>query len=78
MSKWIYFQERPNPNKRTKVWFVRAKENDAVLGQIGWFTSWRKYAFHPAYNVHTFFEQACLRDIADFIETKTAEHRTKK
>lgn len=61
---------------KTLVWDVENKENGAVLGRIKWFGQWRKYAFFPFNGM--VFEQVCLREIADFIEARTKEHRAKR
>lgn len=61
---------------KTKVWEVQTTENNLTLGYIRWFGSWRRYAFFP--NFKSVFEWTCLRDIANFCEEKTREHRTNK
>ena len=68
MANWIDFVEvecleRP---RKTKVFKVKTKEGDSVLGTIKWFGRWRKYSFYP--HMDTIFEQTCLRDIAQFID----------
>lgn len=57
---------------KTMVWAVLAKEDLAKLGEVKWFGRWRCYAFFP---MDAIFEQKCLREIADFIEGQTKEHR---
>jgi len=47
-----------------------------VLGEVKWFGCWRQYAFFPFPG--TAYERQCLRDIAEFCETKTKEHRAKR
>jgi hypothetical protein len=48
----------------------------AHLGEIKWFSQWRKYCFFPTN--WTIFEEDCLRDIAEYLETVTREHRAKR
>jgi hypothetical protein len=43
------------------------------LGWVAWFSRWRKYAFYP--KPETVYEEDCLRDIAEFCEAKTKEHK---
>jgi len=57
---------------KTLVWNVEALADGAKLGEVKWFGRWRKYAFFP---IDSIFEQVCLREVADFIEAKTKEHR---
>lgn len=61
---------------RTNVWEVQTTENNLFLGSIKWFGAWRRYSFFPEFG--SVFEWACMRDIADFCELKTKEHRNNK
>ena len=75
---WITFNdEGPSPSGKTRIWQVYPKEGIMLpLGKISWYALWRKYVFLPYQN--TVFEKDCLRDIADFCESKTIEHKTAK
>ncbi len=73
MSKWIKFVET-EPKPKTKTWAVMAKVDDALLGVIKWYASWRKYAFFPV--AGTVFEPDCLRDIATFIGLEMIKRKT--
>lgn len=75
MGKWVDFVPAI-PNKKTKVWDVWPKDAHERIGIIKWFGRWRKYCFFPELN--TVYEEDCLRDIAEFIERVTKEHRQKK
>ncbi len=71
---WITIDEEPRDSKKkTRTWLVREKARGYQLGRIAWFGRWRKYAFNPF--LQTVFEEKCLRDIADFCERQTREHR---
>lgn len=61
-------------DRKTRPYLVRAKRDGAQLGIIKWYPGWRKYAFFPAGD--TIFEQRCMRDIAQFIESKTDQQKT--
>jgi hypothetical protein len=58
-------------NGKTTIWLVNDKDGSR-LGSIRWYAPWRKYAFYPTMAV---LEQSCLRDIADFIDARTKEHK---
>jgi hypothetical protein len=73
-SKWIKF-ELVGQKPKTSVWNVKSTEDGFILGVVQWFARWRGYAFMP-YG-ETVFEKVCLRDIADFVERKNAEHKVK-
>lgn len=75
MAKWISFVERPQGAKKTRTWEVISDFGGAELGQVRWFSRWRGYAFFP--HSSTVFEKDCLRDLANFVETKTKEHKAK-
>lgn len=62
---------RPKP--KTKVWSILNNYGDGELGTVQWFSRWRKYSFFPADN--TVYEEVCLREIADFCQRKTTEHK---
>lgn len=73
-SKWIRFEEFSRSlTGRTTIWEVAEKQSHGVLGQVRWFARWRCYGFYP--HRETIFEQQCLRDIADFCEQRTKDHR---
>lgn len=60
---------------KTHVWAVVEKQNGEALGVVKWYGPWRGYCFWPKPWEQTIFEQVCLREIADFIVARTAEHR---
>ncbi len=65
--KYIYFRfEGYSKTGKTKHWKVYAKEDDTLLGEIGFDAAWWSYDFYPAPNMK--FEKHCMRDIADFCE----------
>lgn len=48
---------------KTHKWNVKNGETD--LGEIKWFSRWRKYAFFPV--ASTVYEETCLSEIASFL-----------
>jgi hypothetical protein len=60
---------------KTCIWKVTTVEGTQLLGEVRWYSPWRKYAFFP--RAGTLYEQDCLRVIANMIEQKTAEHRSR-
>jgi hypothetical protein len=72
--KWIKaVWVRKSPSGKTNVWEMRTTDYHHLLGEVRWYSPWRKYAFFPA--AECVFEQDCLRDIAAFIEEATMEHK---
>lgn len=82
MSKWLEFSKAgTSESGKTIVWWLYSSKEDNIhtglhLGEIRWRGAWRKYAFFP--EPDTVFEQDCLRDIAQFCEDKTREHKEAK
>ena len=72
--KWIEFVYiGKSESGKTDLWSVITKDGLGKLGVVEWYSRWRKYGFSP--EQRTIFEEDCLRDIADFCEAKTKEHR---
>jgi hypothetical protein len=79
-ESWIKFEDcGQSKSGKTRIWRVMpigasdVSKPGALLGHVSWYSGWRKYVFAP--NVNTVFEQDCLRDLADFCERVTKEHK---
>jgi len=72
MSKWIDFRLYEDTGK-TKKYNVITKGEEFKLGEVKWFSRWRKYSFFPEPN--TVFEKDCMLDIADFMELLMIERK---
>lgn len=79
MGTHIYFRNngawRDGKEYKTNQYDVHAKADNFKLGEIKWFSRWRKYVFEPA--SQTAYEATCLRDISQFLEEETAARRVK-
>lgn len=64
------------PMGKTDVWNVVTKRGSDILGYVEWYAPWRKYAFNPG--GYTGYEEVCLREIADFCEARTKEHKVRR
>jgi len=73
-ESFIIFEQR-KPKPKTKVWAVLSKDGGQI-GTVCWYGPWRKYCFVPMDG--TVFEQVCLREIAQFCENATRQHREDK
>jgi hypothetical protein len=77
-SKYIDFEfYAESDSKKTKIFGVVTKIGAKQLGKISWYGPWRRYCFYPIFGDITIFEETCLRDIANFIEEQTKEHKEK-
>lgn len=59
--------------KKTHFWTVVPKSDGPEIGEVKWYAQWRKYCFYAA--GYAIFEEVCLREIAEFVEARTREHR---
>lgn len=46
------------------------------LGWVSWYPRWRKYIYQPA--PRTVYEEVCLREIAEFVQSETKMHKQKE
>lgn len=76
-SKYLIFTEYDNlVPRKTKIINIESKFSLAKLGQIKWFSSWRKYCFFP--NPETVFDLDCLGDIGNYIDKLMEERKNAK
>jgi hypothetical protein len=76
VSEWIKFVEVDlHDGRKTRVWAVLTLDGRAHLGDIVWYTSWRKYCFMPGKAV---FDTNCLREVADFLDIQTTAHKSRR
>ena|SRR2546426_700037 len=61
---------------KTMIWRVENELDRIFLGSVKWFSKWRTYAFDAEPDI--VFEKTCLRDIAQFCEELTEEHRNRQ
>lgn len=58
---------------KTRSWAIyTAGDQGTILGEVRWYSAWRRYAFYPHQN--TVYERDCLRALADFCDDKTRAH----
>lgn len=72
--KWIVIVETQKKEK-TSVFLVKNKKYNIPLGTISWNNGYRKYAFNPL--ELTYYEEDCLRNIAEFLEGLKKEREKK-
>ena len=71
--KWIKIEKLASGDRKTNIFEVWNILDKCSLGLIKWKANWRKYAFFPY--PASYFEQVCLRDIAEFIEKETKNYK---
>lgn len=62
-------------SRKTNIYWVKSQVD--LLGEIRWYAPWRRYCFSPDLKHRTIFDANCLREIADFCENLTKEHKNK-
>jgi hypothetical protein len=71
---WIRFTlHGKSDSGLTNRWRIHRINGTDVLGVIAWHAPWRKYTMFAVDG--TIFDAICLRDIADFCEQQTQEHK---
>ena len=74
MSRYLRFGEvAARPGRKTKHWTVSRGDGAFALGVIKWYAHWRRYVFEPL--AAMVFDPQCLRELADFCQQMTTEHR---
>jgi hypothetical protein len=74
--KYLSFIEL-TPKAKTKRFEVRNKLADCKLGDIKWYSPWRKYCFF-VYPNDLVFDAGCLADIQDFLTNLMRERKIDK
>jgi len=80
--QWISFEDTGfSQSGKTRTWDITSKTDGHHLGTVQWFATWRQYVFVPRLReeddlmTYYVYNPACLREIADFIEGRTKDHR---
>lgn len=73
LQSYLTFQEMKSITK-TKVWLIRSSVSGSSLGQIQWYSPWRRYC---CYNYgKTILDVNCLLEVAKFIQEQMELHKT--
>lgn len=74
-SENLFYRDRGLIRKggSTRLIEISSRQKGVSLGFIKWFGQWRQYTFFP--KNETIFDKSCLREIADYCEFKTKQHR---
>ncbi len=75
MGAWLVAEQQASRSGKTSVWRLTNRESGNVVGFVGWYGPWRRYAFQP--EADTVFESDCLAALSEFCARKTEEHRRK-
>lgn len=75
VGMWTYARlVQDEIERKTRRWIICADDGEVELGEVKWLGKWRCYCFFPLND--TLYEKQCLRDLANFCERKTTEHKT--
>jgi hypothetical protein len=72
-TQYLLFEKQTHNNRKTYIVNVKNK-NGLLLGEIMWFSQWRRYVFYPSTN-KILFDETCLSDIKDYIHDLMEERR---
>ena len=85
MKTYLSFEKLPRTrDAKTDKYevYTEGKDRDergpqfAELGTVSWWPFWRQYVFHPKFK--TLYSAGCLRELADFCESETVAHKSRK
>lgn len=62
-KNYLHFHEYP-PKGKTKL--IGVGTMDMKLGDIKWYSPWRRYVFYPLAN--TLFDASCLTEVTQYIQ----------
>jgi hypothetical protein len=71
-----FWRNDRSPKRKTDVWEVWRLCDAAHVGQIRWYSRWRRYCFFPT--AGTMFDADHLGSISQFLDEETAAHRKGK
>jgi hypothetical protein len=71
---YLTFTEYPAKGV-TKRWTVASKTG-VVLGEVKWYSAWRRYIFFP--NALTCYDADCLLDIVTFLNSQMQCYRDQR
>lgn len=75
-SEYLIYRKYKHDSKRTYTVYVMDKVLNVVLSVIKWHGPWRKYCEFR--EPDTIFDEACNRDIADYIKMLMDERKVEK
>lgn len=61
----MVFTEIGNTGKTKRI-LVRAKTGGTIIGNVSWYSRWRRYIFAPAPT--TIFDAACMEEITSYLD----------
>lgn len=69
--QYIEFVEQ-KPKPKTKVWSVQNRRFHDELGQVLWYSAWRRYCFAPT--CPAWYSEECLDAIIKFLVQADRQH----
>ena len=58
----------------TSVWEVKSVHTNILLGQVKWYSKWRRYTFQD----NNIYDAVCLNEIASFLDSQTKMQKETK
>jgi hypothetical protein len=78
-TKYLLFEKQTHDDRKTYTVNVKNKSG-LLLGEIMWFSQWRRYVFYPSKNklFKILFDETCLEDIKNYIHNLMEERKCLK
>lgn len=74
-GNYFYIESLYVGNRKTPILFIYSNKDESVLGQIKWFSSWRKFCFFPKQD--TVWDDKCLKELTDYLNELNYEYKHK-
>lgn len=65
-SEYLEIQKEKIVNRKTPIYHIWSIKNKCHIGEIKWFSRWRKYCLYP--DLDTIWDEKCIKDILEFLE----------
>jgi len=70
----IRFEEILPVSTKTKQWVVLSESSRQRLGEVRWYSPWRRYCFYATV-AGAIFDTECLFDIREFMHARMQERK---
>lgn len=72
---YFYVLKEELPTRKTPKYYIFNNNGVDILGEIKWFSSWRKFCFYPS--EATIWDSKCLNDVMTLLDDFNKNWKTK-
>ena len=76
-TEYFFIIKEDNPNRKTPIYHINENNTRDEIGEIKWYSAWRKYCFFPEYK--TVWDNKCILQVMNFMnEINLAKYKDKE